>query len=247
MAAHAGAELGLQRRPFGPAALLHEAAARIEDAAGRPVGDAGHDAGNGVQALAAGALRQAPRAAPRYRGGAAARTAARPVCSSTCWLAYITITRWAVSATTPMSWVISTSAMLRSLLQRHQQVQDLRLDGDVERGGRLVGDQQLRIAGDRHGDHDALAHAAGQLMREAVQARGGGRDADFFQQFDGAPLALAARAALMQRSISMIWKPTVKHGLRLVIGSWKIIAMSLPTIWRRARRRASAGPCRRSA
>ena len=30
------------------------------------------------------------------------------------WPAYITTTRWAVSATTPMSWVISTSAMPRS-------------------------------------------------------------------------------------------------------------------------------------
>jgi hypothetical protein len=29
-------------------------------------------------------------------------------------------------------------------------------------------------------------------------------------------------------SVSMIWKPMVKHGFRLVLGSWKIIAMSLP-------------------
>src|SRR5882724_11952524 len=36
-------------------------------------------------------------------------------------------------------------------------------------------------------------------------------------------------------SVSMIWKPTVKQGLRLVIGSWKIMAMSLPMIRRRAR------------
>ncbi len=35
-------------------------------------------------------------------------------------------------------------------------------------------------------------------------------------------------------STSSIWKPTVKHGLRLAIGSWKIIAMSLPMIARRA-------------
>ena len=31
---------------------------------------------------------------------------------------------------------------------------------------------------------------------------------------------------------SAIWSPTVKTGLRLVIGSWKIIAMSLPRTWR---------------
>ena len=50
-------------------------------------------------------------------------------------------------------------------LQVEDQVEDLRLDGDVERGGRLVGDQHFRIAGERHGDHGALAHAAGQLVR----------------------------------------------------------------------------------
>ncbi len=30
----------------------------------------------------------------------------------------------------------------------------------------------------------------------------------------------------------MIWSPTVKSGLRLVIGSWKIIAISLPRMAR---------------
>ncbi|CAH0312388.1 hypothetical protein SRABI70_04771 [Pseudomonas sp. Bi70] len=37
------------------------------------------------------------------------------------------------------------------------------------------------------------------------------------------------------RSTSSIWKPTVKLGFRAVIGSWKIIDRSLPTIWRRWR------------
>jgi hypothetical protein len=45
-------------------------------------------------------------------------------------------------------------------LQVAQEVEDLGLDGHVERRGRLVGDEELRIAGQRHGDHDALAHAA---------------------------------------------------------------------------------------
>src|SRR4051794_4681780 len=54
-----------------------------------------------------------------------------------------------------------------------QQIEDLRLDGDVERGGRLVGDDELWLAGQRHGDHDALAHAARKLMRVIVQAAGG--------------------------------------------------------------------------
>ena len=53
------------------------------------------------------------------------------------------------------------------------------------------------------------------------------------------------------RSTSSIWKPTVKQGLRLAIGSWKIIDMSLPTIWRRSSllsvRRSVPSKCMRSA
>ena len=50
-------------------------------------------------------------------------------------------------------------------LQIEDQVEDLRLDRHVERGGRLVGDEDARIARKRHRDHRALAHAAGQLVR----------------------------------------------------------------------------------
>ena len=41
--------------------------------------------------------------------------------------------------------------------------QDLGLGRHVERGGRLVGDQQARTAGERHRDHRALTQAAAQL------------------------------------------------------------------------------------
>ena len=65
------------------------------------------------------------------------------------------------------------------LLQLAHQLEDLRLDRHVERGGRLVGDQHLRVARQRHRDHHPLAHAAGQLMRIGVGAplRLGDRDA----------------------------------------------------------------------
>ena len=53
--------------------------------------------------------------------------------------------------------------------QRPQQAEDLGLHGDVEGGGRLVGDQQLRLAGQRQRDADPLRHAAGQLVRVALQ------------------------------------------------------------------------------
>ena len=56
-------------------------------------------------------------------------------------------------------------------LQALDQLEDLRLDGDVERGRRLVGDQQLGVVGQRHRDHHALAHAARELVRVGVDAR----------------------------------------------------------------------------
>ena len=54
-------------------------------------------------------------------------------------------------------------------LDAAQQLEDLRLDGHVQRGGRLVGHQQPRATGQRHGDHHALAHAARELVRVAVE------------------------------------------------------------------------------
>jgi hypothetical protein len=51
---------------------------------------------------------------------------------------------------------------------RHEVVEDrqhLHLHRDVERGGRLVGDQQVRLRRQHHGDHDALSHAARDLVR----------------------------------------------------------------------------------
>src|SRR5215831_6734164 len=55
-------------------------------------------------------------------------------------------------------------------LQIEDNVEDLRLDGDIERGRRLVGDQHFRIAGERHRDHGALTHAAGKLVRILMRA-----------------------------------------------------------------------------
>src|SRR3546814_6365044 len=41
-------------------------------------------------------------------------------------------------------------------------VQDLALDGDVERRGRLVGDDEVRLGQEGDGNGDAMAHAAGR-------------------------------------------------------------------------------------
>ena len=51
-----------------------------------------------------------------------------------------------------------------------------RLNRDVERRRRLVGDDQRRLAGDGHRDQHALPHAAGQLVRVVVDACGRRRE-----------------------------------------------------------------------
>jgi hypothetical protein len=56
-------------------------------------------------------------------------------------------------------------------LQAAQQVENLRLDGDIQRRGGFVGNQQLGVAGNGHGDHHALAHAARQSGAGNVQRR----------------------------------------------------------------------------
>ena len=55
-------------------------------------------------------------------------------------------------------------------LQLAHQVEHLRLNRDVERRRRLVGDDERRLAGERDGDHHALPHAAGQLVRVVADA-----------------------------------------------------------------------------
>ena len=67
------------------------------------------------------------------------------------------------------SWVMRIRLMPRACLDALQQLDDLRLGGDVERGRGLVGDQQFRVARECRGERDALAHAAGKLEWHAVR------------------------------------------------------------------------------
>ena len=54
-----------------------------------------------------------------------------------------------------------------------QQLQDLGLYGDIQGGGGLVGDEQFWFVDQGHGDHHALAHAAGKLVGVIVDGGGG--------------------------------------------------------------------------
>jgi hypothetical protein len=87
--------------------------------------------------------------------------------------------------------------MLVLALQLREQVHDLGLDGHVEGRGGLVGDDHVRLQGQRHGDHDALAHTAGELVRVVVHPRRGGRDLHPVHQLDGLGLGLLLGEALV--------------------------------------------------
>ena len=75
-----------------------------------------------------------------------------------------------------------------AVLQVADQLEDLGLHRDVERGRRLVGDQQLRVQRQRLGDHRPLPLAARQLVRVGVDPPLGIGDLDQLEQLDR-PLA----------------------------------------------------------
>ena len=110
-----------------------------------------------------------------------------------------------------------------------QQFQDLRLDGDVERGGRLVGDQQLRVVRQRRGDHHPLALAAGELVRIGVEPFLGIRQPGLVQQVQHAVAQRARPASGWCRVIaSPTWRAMVCSGFSEVIGSWKTMPATPP-------------------
>src|SRR5438309_1095053 len=62
--------------------------------------------------------------------------------------------------------------MPRVVRARPEELEDLRLHHDVERGRRLVGNDEARAAGERHRDHDALLLAPREFVRVVVQPSG---------------------------------------------------------------------------
>ncbi len=87
-------------------------------------------------------------------------------------------------------------------LQPRQQCQHLRLHRDVERRGRLVGDQKARVAGDGHRDHHALRHAAGQLVRVCIEPRRRVGNLDLLEETQRARTASRAIVALFVRAVN---------------------------------------------
>jgi hypothetical protein len=82
-------------------------------------------------------------------------------------------------------------------LAPRQHGEHLGLHGDVERGRGLVRDDELRPARHRHGDHGALAHAAGELVRVLPGTAHRIRDVDLAQELDRPRPRLGGREAAM--------------------------------------------------
>ena len=104
----------------------------------------------------------------------------------------------------------------------------LRLDRHVERRGRLVRDDQPRVAADGEGDHHALPHPPAELVGIVLQSSLGVGDPDQGQQIRGPLKGLAVVIPRWSFRASESWNPMVSTGLSEVIGSWKTMAMSLP-------------------
>ena len=102
--------------------------------------------------------------------------------------------------------------MPRSRRSPVEQLEDLGLHGDVERGGRLVGDEQLRLGGERDRDHDALAQAAAQLVRIGASSEAAGSGIPTSPS-SAIARSFASREVALRwaRIVSATWSPDGKH------------------------------------
>ena len=108
-----------------------------------------------------------------------------------------------------------------ALAQVGEQIDDLRLNGDVERGHRLVGDDELRLDGKRPGDADSLPLPAREFVRKTLRVLG--RETHERQELRDPFPASGARCSPCVAIASSSVSPTRRRGLRLAYGSWKMI------------------------
>src|SRR5258708_39282833 len=160
----------LEPRLDGPADILRIRASRMEAAAGRWVKRARHLARQLDALDGGGAMQRRDRRKQRASVG----------------MAWVGIDFVAIGQLDDLAQVHDRRALtdvldhaevvrdeevgeMEPLLQVLQQVDDLRLDRDVERGDRLVQHQEARGHGQRARDSDPLALAARELVRVALE------------------------------------------------------------------------------
>ena len=94
------------------------------------------------------------------------------------------------------------------------QVENLLLHGHVECRGGFVGNQQFGPAGERHGNRDALALPAGELVRIRVDALRGLRNADAVEQRQSGLARLFGRETAVQSQGLGDLVPDGVHGVQ---------------------------------
>ena len=180
----------------------------------------------------------ADRPSARRRGDAACRrasagwkTSSVGPCSTIRPLV-ITQTRSAIRRTMPRSWVMNSIAMPVSRLEVAEELQDLRLHRHVERRGRLVGDEEVGLVGERHGDHHPLALAAGKLVRIGAEPALGLADADLLEELEHAlARRLIAHAAMHLEHLADLpldGVQRVERGHRLLEDDADVVAADAP-------------------
>src|SRR3954454_21481399 len=184
--------LRLEQRLLLGADLLHLRAARVETACRRRVGRARHVAARNDALLARGAARIRHRDSRQQRAGVR--------------VAWVRIELVAVGDLHDLAEVHHGHAVAHVTYDREvvrdqdqrqvvfalqvaQQVQDLRLDRDIESRHGLVGDDDLGLQRDRARNADALTLAARELVRIAVVVLG--IEPDLLHQLLDRSLALA--------------------------------------------------------
>ena len=106
------------------------------------------------------------------------------------------------------------------LLLLTQQDQDLDLHRGVEGGGRLIRQQQLRVAGEREGDHRPLAHSAGHLVRVSIQPPLGARNTHLAQRLQRPlPRRLPRQAFMTTQPFDNL----LAHGIDRVEGQQRLL------------------------
>ena len=88
-------------------------------------------------------------------------------------------------------------AHLVFVAQLVDEVEDLHLRRHVQGRRGLVRDEDARLAHEGHGDHDALTHAAGELVRVVVDNHLGTRHTNALEDLDGALESFLLREALV--------------------------------------------------
>ena len=100
------------------------------------------------------------------------------------------------------------------LAQLDDQIEHVGLDRRIESGRRFIQHQKCRIAGQRHGDGDALLHAARQVGADSdCITRSGSLMRTFCQHLDRARPAHSARGTPASSNTSSTWRPMRIDGL----------------------------------